>query len=246
MSATTTPRAAGAGGRTDEPPAVPTVSSGWGTWRVVLLAWLGVVVVTVLLTGTRPASLSDLQRGLASGEVTAVTLVGALEPGAVGRTQVEILWHDGLLARYTTMQQYRGVTDGQLRDDVTVASTDLAGELAAATPTGDLDVVAEPFHGVCSTAVHGWCVPAGTTLAAVAWGMVAFVTLVAGPEPRRATRWAWFWLLTGLGPGVLAAYLLVGLPRAGAPLQPPGRRLTGGWAFLIGLLLPGPGPGPGA
>ena len=135
MSATTTP-GAGAGGRTDAPPGVPVVSPGWGTWRVVLLAWLAVVVVAVLLTGTRPASLGDLQRGLASGEVTAVTLVGALEPGATGQTQVEILWHDGLLSRYTTVRQSRGATDGLATGHVSGAGNvsdvgpDVAGELA--------------------------------------------------------------------------------------------------------------------
>lgn len=242
MSATTTP-GAGAGGRTDAPPGVPVVSPGWGTWRVVLLAWLAVVVVAVLLTGTRPASLGDLQRGLASGEVTAVTLVGALEPGATGQAQPLIFWHDGLLPRYTTVQHHRGfASERQLsQGGIPVVSADLAGELARWTPNGDLDVVSEPVRSVCGTTIHDWCVPPGTALAAVAWGMVTFVTLVAGPQPRRATRWAWFWLLAGLGPVVLVGYLILGLPRPGEPLQPQGRRLTGGWAFLIGLLLPGPG-----
>ena len=56
---------------------------------------------------------------------------------------------------------------------------------------------------------------------------------------RLKERYALLWLLTGLGPVVLLAYLVLGLPRPGAPLQPPGRRLTGGWAFLLTLVLNG-------
>jgi hypothetical protein len=65
----------------------------------------------------------------------------------------------------------------------------------------------------------------------------AFVLLVVGPQPWRATRWAWFWLLWTAPPlGILAFLLLGGSTR----LWPPARaeaRLTGGWAFLLTILL---------
>jgi hypothetical protein len=232
MSATTA--------RGTDPLEAPTVSSRWRLWQVVLLACLGVIVVTTLLTGTRPASLGELQHELAGGEVSAVTLLGELPPDATGQTQVEILWHDGLLRRYTTVQQTRGaVDDGQLSDGVPDVSLDLARELTALTPTGQLDVVSEPFRTVCPTSVYGWCGPGALALPMMAWSMLVLATLVGGPEPRMATRWAWFWLLCGFGPVVLLAYLLVGLPRPGAPLRPQGRRLTGGWAFLVSVVLGG-------
>ena len=71
-------------------------------------------------------------------------------------------------------------------------------------------------------------------------GLGALVLLVGGRHPWRATRWAWFWLvvLTGVPTYAIVAYLLlsgrtplVPAPRRGA------RRLTGGWAFLLGVLL---------
>ena len=57
--------------------------------------------------------------------------------------------------------------------------------------------------------------------------------LVVGPEPWRATRWAWFWLLTSAAfPLTALAFLVLGGP---TPLVPAprerSRRLTGGWAF---------------
>ncbi|MBW0253978.1 hypothetical protein [Cellulomonas sp. PS-H5] len=64
------------------------------------------------------------------------------------------------------------------------------------------------------------------------------LTLVAGPEPRLATRWAWFWLAVHAWPVAIAYLALEPTPvwdRRGRTA--PERRLTGGWAFLLGLLL---------
>lgn len=67
----------------------------------------------------------------------------------------------------------------------------------------------------------------------------AFLVLVLGPAPRLATRWAWFWL-GSVPPLWLVFVLLEPVPlwsRTPAPAR--AQRLTGGWAFLIGLVLPG-------
>ena len=56
--------------------------------------------------------------------------------------------------------------------------------------------------------------------------------------PERATRWAWFWLQWN--PVGVLAFLLLSGPVPGVPAPRPGaRRLTGGWAFLLSLLLGG-------
>jgi len=69
----------------------------------------------------------------------------------------------------------------------------------------------------------GWC--------------AALALLLGGAEPLRATRWAWFWLLTVPYVGV-PAFLLLSGPTPGLPGPRPGRhRLTGGWAFLLSVLL---------
>jgi hypothetical protein len=62
---------------------------------------------------------------------------------------------------------------------------------------------------------------------------VAF--LINGPEPWRATRWAWFWTIANpLGVIGCLAFLLLSGP---IPMLPASkidaRRLHGGWAFII-------------
>lgn len=224
-----------------------TVPRSWGRWRAALLVVLGALVLGVLLTGTRPATLAELQAVLASGQVTEIEIVGGLPPEAVGRAQVDIRWHDGLLPRYTTVQQ---VSDAPLdtdpfstpgtHADLPVVGTDLAEELTAATPTGELGVTGQHLRTGSHGELLGWRVPTWVALAAMGWVLTVIITLVSGPEPRHATRWAWFWLMCGTGTLALVLYPLLGLPRSDEPLQQAKRRLTGGWAILIALLLPLP------
>lgn len=61
----------------------------------------------------------------------------------------------------------------------------------------------------------------------------------AGPAPWRATSWAWIWLILGGGPLGSIAYLLLGGPLGLWRPRDVNRRLTGGWAFLIALVLGG-------
>ncbi|MFC3688022.1 hypothetical protein [Aquipuribacter hungaricus] len=72
----------------------------------------------------------------------------------------------------------------------------------------------------------------------VAW-LATLWLVVAGPEPYRATRWAWAWLLApGLGPlGPLACVVLSGPTPGLGVVRPAGRRLRGGWALLVSLAL---------
>jgi uncharacterized membrane protein HdeD (DUF308 family) len=76
---------------------------------------------------------------------------------------------------------------------------------------------------------------------AIPLGLWWLILLTAGPQPWRATRWAWFWL-SGSVVGAIAFVLLSGpLPRVRGPRRPE-RRLTGGWALLIGVVLAGIAP----
>ena len=217
----------------------PVVSPGAGVWRAVLIVWLVAVAGAMLLAGTRPASLSALEDGLRSGEVTHVRVTGAMEAESVGYAHPEIGWHDGLLDRYTTVRQVQGDPNDQFvgGSDRPVVGGDLIGQLTASTPTGDLQVVTERWHRSHGE-LAGWKVPTWLALVGVAWAVTTFFTLLSGPEPRWATRWAWFWLFWGSGGLAMVLYVLVGLPRTGQPREPAGRRLTGGWALLLSLLLP--------
>jgi hypothetical protein len=83
-----------------------------------------------------------------------------------------------------------------------------------------------------SASVVGW------SWSGLAW-VVSLIWLIAGPQPRLATKWAWFWLFA-IDPALVAFLLLEPVP-AWQPYPIPARpsRLTGGWAFLLGILLAG-------
>lgn len=69
--------------------------------------------------------------------------------------------------------------------------------------------------------------------------LLTLLLLVAGPAPVIATRWAWFWLGMAVPP-CWALFLLVEpwfSPDLAGRVQT--RRLTGGWAFLLGLVIAG-------
>lgn len=67
-------------------------------------------------------------------------------------------------------------------------------------------------------------------------GLATFILLVSGPQPRLATKWAWFWLM-GIGPLGMAFLLLEPVPVWLRDALPARQRLTGGWAFLITILV---------
>lgn len=252
MSSTTAPTGApaSASSETDVASGGP-VSPRAGTWRVVLIVSALVLVVAVLASGSRPASLGVLHDEIRTGEVAQVRLVGAPEPGTHEVALVLVEWHDGLLHRRTSVMQTRA--DGQrtgeaeLRQDPAwrdadawpAVTGDLTTLLRSWTSDGDLTVTTAPARGGTEFYVARWFLPQGLGFAVLAWWLCALVTLVNGPEPRLATRWAWFWLWLGAAPLAVVLYPVLGLPRAGRPLRPAGRRLTGGWAFLLAVVLVG-------
>jgi len=74
-----------------------------------------------------------------------------------------------------------------------------------------------------------WC-PIGIV------NLLIMVVVIAGPQPRLATKWAWFWL--GFLPLGCAAFLVlepVPLWQRQPALARQGR-LTGGWAWLAAVL----------
>lgn len=75
--------------------------------------------------------------------------------------------------------------------------------------------------------------------------LLLVLVLIGGPQPRRATKWAWFWLMLVPGGVTQLAWVALEAPwssranRRPEPLphrdQPGDTRLTGGWAFLLCL-----------
>lgn len=205
-----------------------------------LLVGMAGLVVAMLLTGTRPASLEELSSRVAAGDVTRVEVLGGMSPTAQGSSLAEIRWHDGLLPRYTEVRQ---VSSGS--DDVSTQSVDNRGvavvgmnlveTLTAQTPDGELDIATGQYPSGTRAYLFDWNVPVWVTATAMVSGLAVLVMLITGQEPRLATRWAWFWVFVLLGLAGVLAYLLVGVRRSGQPGE--GSRLTGGWAFVIMLVI---------
>ena len=105
------------------------------------------------------------------------------------------------------------------------------------TADGDLVVDQQPRCGGVTAQLLDVALPGPASVVLIVAGLLTCALLVGGPEPWRATRWAWSWLLP-VPFGVLALCLLSG-PTPGLPGPRTERRLTGGWAFLIGSALGG-------
>jgi len=219
--------------------AAPQPPRRWIGWTLLVcwvLAGLGVV-----LLGERTSSYSRLESDVESGRVHAVRTEGGLQPEGRGFATVDVHWRRGLLAYSTSVIEYRPteerIPQGS-RDGVTaVINGDVERRLTAAQP--GLRISRGPQLGGSSSDILGWRVGGGLALASFGLWLATVVTLALARTTWRATRWAWFWLC-GLPPIGPIAYLVLGGPtRIGGEPRDRSRRLTGGWAFLIVLVLQG-------
>lgn len=227
-------------GKGPRPPSSPELWSRsdrrWDRIRWTLLAcWLVVVVATVF-TGERASSWTEVRRLVATGDVDTVHVVGELPAGGSGYSIVEVHWRHGMMRYATEVAQVRG------RSDSPRAATDGAVPVLHAAPSSQLSALRPGLRVIrdqqraSGGRLFGWQVTGSLALLAFLLVFACLGVLVAGPEPWRANRWAWFWLL--LPPVGAIAFLLASGPTPGlrAP-RDAHRRLSGGWAFLLSLLL---------
>jgi len=198
-----------------------TSTSGWDRLRwCLVVAWL-LVAAGALAFGEQASSRGTLDEGLRSGRVEEVRVTGH-----------EVHWRDGMVRRWYEVRQVRdgaSLPGGDLR----TGNGKLAAELAQAYP--DVRVV-RVERASSRTWLGDWRVPGWVAPLVLVATVPAFFLLVKGPQPWRATRWAWFWLLST--PVGMVAFLLLSGPTAPLPApHDPRRRLTGGWAFLLAGLL---------
>jgi hypothetical protein len=198
-----------------------------------------VIVASIWSGYPKSSTFADLKADVAAGRVTEVQVAGGLRPRAHGFSVVELRWREGLVGYSTSVIE---VTDRRVPryvDDSEVTAV-------LHEPVEWLLREANPDVGVSETArsgltlsLFGW-----TPAEWVAWAFLAALittlgSVVVGPEPLRATRWAWFWLVLLTTPvGAVAYVLLSGVLRAKSSVSSPHSptsRLTGGWAFLLAM-----------
>lgn len=166
----------------------------------------------------------ELLARIAAGDVGQVT-IERWAPDVVGEGGLRVDWTEGgrsatATYRYSTLDKQNVVDEGR-----TI-------------------VLAAQRAGVPVTTIDQYPYPEGVTFPAGVWGVAAglgtLLLLIGGAQPQLATRWAWFWLAVTPVAWVL---FLVLEPRpmwAGLPRPVRTRRLTGGWAFLLVVVVLGP------
>lgn len=206
----------------------------WRRLRYGLLVAAAILLGSGVVLGSAPASFGDLEAGVSAGRVDEVQVSGSLPPGATGYATVSLAWRDGGRNRFAEVVQ---VSDPATSSPGDVGSRELVTQnvektLRALDPNVRIVSNAWPDTG---QELAGWRVPGWFTGAAFVLWFAALWLLVNGPQPWWANRWAWFW--TFITPAAVVAvpvFLLISGPPPGIESDGrTGRRLTGGWAFLI-------------
>lgn len=226
-------------GDTTTLPAPPVRHDEWldRRWRltgaVVVLLW-AFTALGLVASGERQSSYGDLLGAVGDGRVDEVTIVGpSLDQDWRGTVSVELRW-SGWVDHHATVTVERRA-DGTTTATAPGAATGDPRE-AIRMAGGDVRVVSRDHTGPWTEA-FGWRVPGVVAATAFLGWLSALVLLIGGPQPWRATRWAWGWLFV-LGPPVATvAYVLLGGPLGAPRPRNAVRRLTGGWAFLLFLAL---------
>lgn len=217
------------------------VPAHWARVRFALLAGLAFIAVAAVVLGTRSASYFDLTKAISDGRVRDVIIAHELGPGWSGSSNVLIQWSDGNRQRYTEVRQERHEpgAPGQMWTSEIPGLVTIQGSVSddlrqyTAEP---LIITPAPDQASAWSDFLGWRAPVWVGFASLFLVLGALAVLVAGPQPRWATRWAWFWgMVSPLAPIVIPAFLLIGVPKTGEieRLYTKAGRLTGGWAFIL-------------
>lgn len=225
------------------PPTAPGSPHLWIRRVPRLIAWVLLLVyavsaVGIILLGERKVDFDSFETSIASGDIDQVEVTGAMGPDGRGYSTPEFRWSDhGLhyvaLARQTIGSGSGGSVDG----DTGRVRGDVITYLHRIDPS--LRVESGPYrYSSFSTTAFGWQV--GNWLAGMLLVLVlgTLGLLSRARDPWRATTWAWFWLVVMLPGFGAVAYLVAGGPTGLVRRPEAGSRpLTGGWSFLLALVL---------
>ncbi|MGO4257454.1 hypothetical protein [Marmoricola sp. RAF53] len=212
----------------------------WDFVRFTLIAGWIVVLAALPFVGERTADWDDLRDLVRSSKVTQVEIDGELLAGETGFTAVNVRWSRGHLRYVTTVGQVRGQEPDECGDEDACYEVDTTLDRAPSAVLTDLQpdlLIRRSGSGsYVDDTILGFSAPMVLALPATILAVGMLAVLIAGPQPWWATRWAWFWLIsTPIG---TAAFLVMSGPAwLLRPPRHPERRLTGGWAILLSILI---------
>lgn len=210
---------------------------GW----ILALAVL-VLAVTWMVDGAKHEPYDSFTHALENGEVTEIEVAGTREVTSDdnGFFRIDVYWRDNFRPRFAEVTQASSERQKQsaLRNghDVVVVTDDLVAEWKELRP--GLEVTERPRHtggtvGVNKggAAVHQ--VPGWAAILTLFLLLAVFVQITLGPQPRRATRWGWFWLLLWVPTLAVPAYLLLGGPLGLGGRPRTNFRVSGPLVFVV-------------
>jgi len=207
---------------------------GWGLF----LCWVA-LGASALFLGEGRSTFQQLKQDVASGRVTEVQVTDGMSAHGKGYAVVDVHWRRGMFGYTTQVIEANPIGRGShqgSRPEVT----------ARIRPTTDARLqeinpgltVTKVSHSTLDGELFDRSVPGWLVLPVFCLWLLTITYLISAPRPWRATKWAWFWLLGIVPPLGPLLFLTLGGPTG--VLGPPAlgaRRLTGGWAFLISLVL---------
>jgi hypothetical protein len=219
-----------------EAPTVPGRQLAWVFIAWTLVAGCLVLLATMLVAGGRDTPYSDLRAAVADGRVDEIRVAGGLdrEYGYRGFALAEVHWREGLVPRVSTVYE---VSAGERVDGAGSDVTRVRGRVDERLSALDPDLKTSRSGGLAPAVTQGWYLPGWTTPVGVALLLGTLALIIAGPQPRRATRWAWFWLLWLAPPLGALVFLLLGGSTGSLSPKKGEKRLTGGWAFLLSIVV---------
>ncbi|UFU02281.1 hypothetical protein LQF12_12295 [Ruania suaedae] len=215
--------------------------------RIVLLILMALLLSNEV-TRPVPSSMARLQDDLDAGRVTAMQIERPTPGDGAIQGRFTVRWDTGLLD-FATQYEYRQADAGRATAPDQPDLDEAAGLAERARAAGVEVTEVAPMRGQVDTNGYlahvfgGWVAVPGLFLAA---GLL--IALATGPQPRFATRWAWFWLASAI-PLLWMVFLLTepgplwhGGRRAATGREPApagleqDRRLRGGWAFIMAAI----------
>lgn len=182
-------------------------------------------------------TVNDLFIALQEGRVDSIRIerpTGVAEDISAGSASLRVEWSGTGRPAHATYQWSFSDDAATDEGELILDEGELILDEAAAAGVQVREIATDPFGFSGTSGVIWHPVAAVGMLAAFA----VLILLIASPQPRLATKWAWFWLGCAITPLWLAFVVLEPLPLWANQPQPLIRnRLTGGWAFLLGIVL---------